>query len=141
MYETAAETYRRVKVTTASGGNLVVLLYEALLTNMKQARSALNAGYTEKAHRHLIRAQEILSELSCSLDMSAGGVAQNLMALYHYCGGLLVKANLKKQAGPVEQAIAIVAPLFDAWRQVTTMTAAAEDNTTTATTYRMAASD
>lgn len=139
MYETAAETYRRVEVTTASGGSLVVLLYEALLKNMKVARTAMSAGYMEKSHRHLLRAQEILAELSSSLDMEAGPVAANLMALYHYCNGLLIKANLKKQLEPVEQAVAIIAPLFDAWRQVTTITAAAEANATTTTSYRMVA--
>ena len=139
MYESAAETYRRVEVTTASSGNLVVLLYEALLKNMKQARTAIGMGHMEKAHRHLVRAQEIVSELACSLDMDAGPVAHNLLALYQYCNSQLVKANLRKQTDPVDQVIAIIAPLFDAWRQVCTVTAAAETSATTATSYRMVA--
>jgi flagellar protein FliS len=138
VYETAAETYRRVEVTTAGRGRLVVLLYEALLKNLKQGRVALAVHNMERANRHLVRAQEILNELACSLDPGAGPVTQNLFALYQYCNGQLLRANVRKEPQLVDQVISILTPLFEAWKQVATITAAGE-GTSTAPVYRLVA--
>jgi flagellar protein FliS len=96
---------------------LIIMLYDALLKDLKQAHDGLIAQEHETANRSLIRAQEIILELIASLDMSAGEIAQQLQPLYQYEYQRLLEANLRKDAGAVAEVISLVLPLRAAWAQ------------------------
>jgi flagellar protein FliS len=109
--------YRRVQAETSSPGELIIMLYDALLKDLKQAHGGLIAQEHETANRSLIRAQEIILELIASLDMSAGEIAQQLQPLYQYEYQRLLEANLRKDAGAVAEVISLMLPLRAAWAQ------------------------
>ncbi len=109
--------YQRVQTETSSPGQLVVLLYEALLTDLQRADAALADGDSEMAHARLMRAQAIVLELGASLDRSYGEIPEQLGALYGYAYRRLLDANLQKDRAAVVEVAALMRPLRDAWLQ------------------------
>jgi flagellar protein FliS len=109
--------YQRIQAETSSPAELILLLYDALLKDLNQARARLIAHDHETANRALIRAQEIILELISSLDLSAGEIAQQLAPLYHYEHQRLLDANVQKDPEAVSEVIGLVTPLRDAWVQ------------------------
>ena len=112
-----ANRYLADKVNTASPAELIGMLYDAGVVAMQAGQAAVEARQAGDAHRHLVRAQNIVTELRCSLDLSAGEIAQNLDRLYEFLGRRLVTANVEKNAGIVAECIGIFTPLRDAWRE------------------------
>ena len=105
--------YLRDRVMTATPAQRVVMLYDRLgldLTRACEAEDSYAAG------QHLSHAMEVVAELRASLDVTAGGPAENLAAIYGYLLGELVGARggeLERLA-PVR---GIVSGLRTAWAQ------------------------
>lgn len=112
-----ADRYLVDKVSTASPAELIGMLYDAGVVAMQAGRAAVEAGQVQDAHRHLVRAQNIVVELRCSLNLSAGEIATNLDALYEFLGKRLVQANLEKNPAVVADCLRVFTPLRDAWRE------------------------
>ncbi len=108
--------YRRVQTETSSPGELVVMLYDALATDLQRAEAGLEAPERhEEAHVALVRAQEIVLELIASLNAEAGELAHQLDDVYQYVYGRLVDANVKKDADAVREAARLVEPIRQAF--------------------------
>lgn len=119
MTTTAAlrRRYTNDSVTTASPGQLVVLLYNRLVKDLHLALVGLERRDIEGAHRALRHAQEIVAELSSSLDLEVWPDGDGLLALYDYVQDRLVHANVTKSAALVAEALDLVEPLRDAFTQ------------------------
>jgi flagellar protein FliS len=111
------DRYLADSVTTASPGQLVVMLYDRLALDVAQAEITLRAGNRQDASRQLQHAQEIVLELRASLDISAWPGADALSQLYSFLLIELMSANVRGDAGRVSACLTIVEPLRDAWRQ------------------------
>ncbi len=108
--------YRRVQTETSSPGELVVMLYDALTTDLQRAEAGLQTPERhEEAHVALVRAQEIVLELIASLNAEAGELAHQLDDVYQYVYGRLVDANVQKDADAVREAARLVAPIREAF--------------------------
>lgn len=107
--------YRRIQTETSSPAELILLLYDALLNDLKHAEERLKQREFDTAHTALVRAQEIVLELIASLDMDAGDIARQLAPLYEYQYQRLLEANMQKDAQPVAEVIRLVTPLREAW--------------------------
>ena len=101
--------YRDTGIKTASGGTLVIMLYDEAVRQLTSAVQKFNAegkvapGDIEKFGAALIKTQEIINELQTSLDMDKGGqIAQNLMSLYVYFNRELMDANINKDKSKLE---------------------------------------
>lgn len=110
-----ANRYLTEKVTTASPAELIGMLYDAGVVAMQAGQAAAEAGQHADTHRHLVRAQDIVHELRCSLRMDTGEIAESLNSLYEFVGRRLVEANLAKDPRIVAECIRIFSPLRDAW--------------------------
>ena len=117
MRQDQANRYLTDKVMTASPAELIGMLYDAGVVAMQAGQAAVEGGNVADTHRHLLRAQDIVLELRCSLRLEAGEIAHNLNDLYEYLGQHLVRANLMKDARLVAECIALFTPLRDAWRE------------------------
>jgi flagellar protein FliS len=89
------------------------MLYDRLgldLTRASEAEDSFGAG------QHLNHAMEVVAELRSSLDVTAGGPADNLASIYGYLLSELVGArgNENTKLPPLRQ---IVSALRDAWAQ------------------------
>lgn len=108
--------YKEAKVKTASAGDLVIMLFDAAINHVTLGIEAINATHAEEAHRRLVKAQEILSELMGSLNMEIE-LSRNLYSLYEYCARRLVEANIAKETGPAEEALGLLTELRETWQQ------------------------
>lgn len=113
----ARAAYTRDAVSTASPARLLVMLYDRLVRDLVSAESATAGGDFAKASSELIHAQQIISELRTSLDVTAWDGAAGLADLYGFLYTELVSANMGKDAGRIAACREIVEPLRDAWRQ------------------------
>lgn len=117
-----AKFYKRKQVESATPGQLIVLLYEGASEHLVHAEQCLKepgGASFEAFHNHLIACQNILTELSVSLDMEQGGdIAKNLYRLYEYMNYRLVDANMSKDIQGVQEIRELIATLRDAWVDV-----------------------
>ncbi|MCK9486269.1 MAG: flagellar export chaperone FliS [Dehalococcoidia bacterium] len=120
MHVSAHQTYRRMQTATATPGELISLLYDALVRNLSRAETGLEARDLEQAHAALLKAQDIVLELISSLDTGAEGdpgqMARQIAPLYEYMYHRLLDASLHKDVEPVAEVRRLVQPVRDAWR-------------------------
>jgi flagellar secretion chaperone FliS len=109
--------YQRIQAETSSPGELVVLLYDALLKNLSRALAGFDANESERVNDGLTRAQAITLELRASLD-PASELAEQLVPLYDYMFRQLIHANTRKDRSAVDEVIGLVVPVRDAWANV-----------------------
>lgn len=115
--EKALQAYRQSRVETASPGELVLMLYNACIRNMRDALSSIGEKDYAGANNNLLRAQDIMDELRGSLNLDTGEIAKGLDAVYDFIYSSLVTANLKKDPESIEGAMKVMAEIRDAWEE------------------------
>jgi flagellar protein FliS len=70
------------------------------------------------AHEHLLRAQNIITELRSALNFDTGEIAVNLDRSYEYLHHLLVQANVKKDTSLIGECVGHLRGLRDTWEEV-----------------------
>jgi len=110
------DVYRRQDVMTANAVDLIVMLYDALKKNIILGRRGIAKKDMQSAHNHLMKAQDIVSELIKSLDMNYE-IADELLAIYSFALRSLSDANIRKDPEPLEPIIDMVDDLRGAWKQ------------------------
>lgn len=114
-----AHAYFQTQVTTTSQGEIVVMLYDAAIKFMNQAKDMLAKNDMAGKGIAISKALDIINELSSTLNMEKGGtLASNLQGLYTFSTGRLAQANLKKDPGMVDDVLKIFAGLRSAYAQV-----------------------
>lgn len=118
-----AKSYQAVAVTTASPGNLVLMLFDGALRFLSTALIGFQneeiAKKNEEIHNNLIKTQRILRELQCSLDLKLGGdFATTMYALYDFMIEELRKANMTKESGPIQTVERLLGEIREAWAQM-----------------------
>ncbi len=91
--------YKEIQIKTANQIRLIVMLYDGAIRHLNLALDAFADGHRryDVINNHIIAAQDILSELTASLDFEKGGVlAKNLFSLYTFMNRQLLEANMKK---------------------------------------------
>ena len=94
------DAYRRQDVLTASSGDLIVMLYDALKKNIILGRRGIEKRDIMGAHKHLMKAQDIVSELINSLDMNYK-ISEELLTMYEFMLRQLQDANIHKDKEPL----------------------------------------
>lgn len=119
-----ADHYLAERVSTASPAELTALLFDKCCSSIRAAVARLDDGEPGEASPRLVRAQDIVHELRCSLDRGAGPVADNLDALYAWSHSRLVTANVTRDPGPAREALDVLDGLRSAWREACLLVAA-----------------
>jgi flagellar protein FliS len=107
-------------VSQASPHHLVAMLFEALIQSLNATKEHLKNVNFEAKGQSVGRAVRILEEgLKAALDMKGGGeIAANLRSVYDYCIFRLTEANLRNDAGMIDEVIKIIRPIADGWSQI-----------------------
>jgi flagellar protein FliS len=118
-----AKSYRSVAVTTATPGQLVLMLFDGALRFISTALHGFElegiAARNEQIHNNLIKTQNVLLELQASLDLKAGGeFAQTMYGLYGFMLAELQRANLGKTAEPIRTVERLLREIRDSWAQM-----------------------
>ncbi|MQL51464.1 flagellar export chaperone FliS [Desulfofundulus thermobenzoicus] len=110
------QQYRQNAVLTADPGRLALMLFNGAAKFTSQARSALEAGDLPGAHQKIIRAQDIMVYLLATVNDETD-VGRNLAALYDYMYRRLVEANIKKDAGILNEVARMLEDLGATWQE------------------------
>jgi flagellar protein FliS len=119
-----AQVYRRIgidsSVASADPHRMVLMLFDGALEAVKLARSQVASGRVAEKGQALGRAVRIVEEgLKASLDRKAGGpLARQLAELYDYAALRLLQANLRNDAGALDEVERLLGELRDAWAQI-----------------------
>jgi len=121
----ARSSYRESAARGASPVQLVILLYERAIEDLRQAVIALEKDDIEGRTRGINHALVVIGQLQSSLDMERGGdVARNLERFYTLMRASLIEAQLKQSARILERQITQLVLLREAWLEVERATAA-----------------
>lgn len=115
----AAKAYLATQVSTSSQGDLLIMLYDTAVKQLRQAIEKMRAGDVAGKGVLISKAINIISELQESLNKERGGdISKNLFQLYFFCNARLLKANLKMDQQMVEEVIGILSGLRQAFAQI-----------------------
>ncbi|MCL2627816.1 MAG: flagellar export chaperone FliS [Oscillospiraceae bacterium] len=111
------DAYRKQDVLTASPVDLVVMLYDALKRNIVMGKRGIINKNVPTAHKHLMKAQMILTELINSLDMNYQ-ISEELLDLYEFALKSIADANMHKNVEPLDPIIEMVDSIREAWKEI-----------------------
>ena len=95
------------------------MLYDGALKFLNQAKEYLALNNMAQKGMAISKALDVINELDSTLNMEKGGsLADNLHGLYLFCSNHLVKANLKKDAGMVDDVIKVLTGLRGAYAEI-----------------------
>jgi flagellar protein FliS len=115
--QTLRARYVADSVATASPTRLVVMLYDRLVLDLRQAEAALVEQDHVRALELTRHATDIVGELMSSLDLAAWDGAAGLMQLYTWFMKELIAAGIERDAARLRSVLKLVEPLQDAWRE------------------------
>lgn len=120
------DNYTRTDIQTSDPRAVIVLLYEGAVRFLQKAGEALDRADRAEMSEYLLKAQKIVHFLTTSLNFEQGGpVAKNLSRLYGYLRDTLNEANIQAAPAKIQEAVALLRPLLEAWRAVAQDPAAA----------------
>lgn len=104
-------------VMSAGPGELILMLYDGAVKYIRQGIMYIEEKNVERAHRAIVRAQDIVAYLMETLNMDYE-IAKNLAALYDFIMDRLVQGNVKKDVKLLKEALELVEDLRGTWEQV-----------------------
>lgn len=113
------DDYLASEVLDASPAKLQLLLVEGAMRSAEKARAHWQAGENDLACQSLIRAQEIVTQMTAGLDRDAApDIAPRLAAVYLFVFRTLVQANLERSEKLLGDALRVLTIERDTWRAV-----------------------
>jgi flagellar protein FliS len=112
----AVNIYRQNQVNTASPQELALMLFNGGIRFLKLAQQAIAEKKHDEAHQHLIRVQDIISELELGLNRDVP-IAKEMAALYDFMKYRTIQANLKKDPAIVKEVLGFFTEFRDTWKQ------------------------
>lgn len=111
------QNYQQNSVTTASPGELTLMLYNGCLKFITLGKQAIESNNIEAKNMNILKAQKIIHELMVTLDMDQE-ISNNLLQLYDYLHRQLVQANLKNDVAILDEVAGFVTEFRDTWKEV-----------------------
>ncbi|MCM2324082.1 MAG: flagellar export chaperone FliS [Oligoflexia bacterium] len=112
-----ANQYKQTQVKTANRGQVLLMLYEAAIANVKKASLAIDKKDIAVKGMAIGKAHDIINELVATLDFNIGGeVARNLERLYNFMTEQLVKANLENSKEKLQTVQKLLETLLEGWK-------------------------
>ena len=110
--------YKKTSVETASKEQILLMLYQAAIKNCKKAMEAIEQKNIQKKGEYIGKMQDIIVELSNSLDFEVGGeVAKELSSLYDYILYSSTQANIKIDKTQLEGCLRVLNTLYEGWSE------------------------
>lgn len=132
-YPNALSAYRETSIRTASQGQLIILLYDEAVKQLDRSLELMNRnmqgkrdpGNIENINKAIVKAQEIITELTVSLDFEKGAeIASNLFSLYNWFNRELLEANITGDSERIRTVRTMIDDLRSAWNEVVAKTSA-----------------
>ena len=120
-HNAAFNAYKQNSVTTASPGELTLMLYNGCLKFLTRAKDAIAAKNVQEKNTNIQKAQAIINELIVTLKQDQP-IAQQMLPLYDYMNRRLIDANIKNDTEIIDEVIGLTTEFRDTWKQVIQMT-------------------
>lgn len=111
-------SYKQNTVKMASKEQLLLMLVDGAVKYTKVAKLAIEKKDMARAHKELVRVQDIFTELMVTIDKSAGEVYENMYNLYDFIKAQLVQANIKKDIAIIDSVLPLIENVRDTWYEV-----------------------
>jgi flagellar protein FliS len=109
--------YQQNSVSTASPGELTLMLYNGVLKFMRLAKKGIEEKNLELKNTNLIKAQKIVQELMVTLNTDLE-VSKSMLSMYDYMNRRLIEANIKNDLIIIEEVETLMTEFRDTWKQV-----------------------
>jgi len=116
MNAQAYDQYRKASVETVAPEKLLLMLYDGAIKKICNAKIAIGDKDINRAHQEIMKAEDIIMELMCTLNMDYE-ISNGLFSLYEYLHNQLVQANFKKDIELLDEVEGFLSELRDAWRE------------------------
>jgi flagellar secretion chaperone FliS len=117
----AYNAYKQNSVTTASPGELTLMLYNGCLKFINKAKQAIEVKNIEERNHYVQRSQAIIAELMSTLNMDYD-ISKQMLPLYEYMNRRLTEANIKNDVSILDEVAGLVAEFRDTWKEVLKIT-------------------
>jgi flagellar protein FliS len=111
------QAYQQNAMSTASPGELTLMLYNGCLKFIKQSKIAIENKKFEEKNLNMIKAQKIIRELMVTLDMDFE-ISKQMMQMYEYMLNRLIEANTKNDIEVLTEVEGYVLDFRDTWKEV-----------------------
>ena len=82
VYNKAAQLYQKNSIETASPAKLTLMLYDGAIKFSHIAIEAIDEGDIEKAHKNIVKVQNIIVEFRSTLDMKWQRILITYMTIF-----------------------------------------------------------
>ncbi|MFJ7950821.1 flagellar export chaperone FliS [Lysinibacillus sp. NPDC096418] len=113
----AYNAYKQNSVTTASPGELTLMLYNGCLKFLNKAKVAIQDKNVQEKNVNLQKSQAIIAELMSTLNMDIE-ISKQMLPLYEYMNHRLVEANIQNDIEIIEEIEGLVTEFRDTWKEV-----------------------
>ncbi|MEC1178864.1 flagellar export chaperone FliS [Metasolibacillus meyeri] len=120
-HTSASNAYKQNSVTTASPGDLTLMLYNGCLKFLIKSKRAIEEKNFEEKNTNILKAQAIIAELMSTLNMDIE-ISKQILPLYEYMNRRLVEANTKNDVEIVEEVEGLMTEFRDTWKEVLKIT-------------------
>ncbi|SHI39062.1 flagellar export chaperone FliS [Lutispora thermophila] len=110
------QQYQQNVVNTSTPQELTLMLYNGLVKFLNLGILAIEEKNLQGAHSNIIKAQNIIEEFMCTLNMDYD-VSKNLYSIYEYMNRRLIDANIKKDKEILKEVLDFAKDLRDTWAQ------------------------
>lgn len=117
----AFNAYKQNSVTTASPGELTLMLYNGCLKFLTRAKKAIEEKHIEEKNTNIQKAQAIISELMSTLNKDLE-VSKQMIPLYDYMNRRLMEANINNDSTIITEVEGLVTEFRDTWKEVIKIT-------------------
>lgn len=117
--------YQTQQLMSANPATLIFMLYDEAIRSLQKAVEAIAEGDIQGRWSANNKAMEIIGELAINLDMENGGqIADRLYQLYRFLMSSLPQVDIRNDPKPAEEAIKLLEPIRDSWRELSNKDAA-----------------
>ena len=125
--QSLAHRYREVAIKTASPLQIIVMLYDAAICSIQEARDQIGRRDIAGRSRAVNKAIAIVSALQSCLNLKGGGeIAASLDRLYDYMKRQIFRANVEQSSQTLAEIAALLENLRSAWVELVSQTQSAE---------------
>lgn len=117
----AFNAYKQNSVTTASPGELTLMLYNGCLKFLTKAKKAIDEKDIQEKNTNIQKTQAIIAELMSTLKMEEE-VSKQMLPLYEYMNHRLMEANIQNDIAIIEEVEGLVIEFRDTWKEVLKIT-------------------
>ncbi len=112
-------SYVKNKVNITNKGNLVIMLYDSAIRNVKEAQKHMEIKDFFKKAEAIDTAYVAVTELLKSLDFKIGGeIAKNLSKIYNYILREITASNITNDSKKLDSPLKILEDFRVTWLEV-----------------------